>query len=86
MSKPKNDVQVIQGYSTQHIFCAAFLISRGHRITHIENEGRKSTIYFEGVDVEKDALDFFNGTAKKVNPKVYADSYRHTKDLLFQDK
>ena len=86
MRKSENDIRVVQEYSTQHIFCAAFLISRGHRIIHIENAGRKSNIHFEGVDVENDALDFFNGTAKKVNPKVYADSYRHIKDLIFQDK
>ncbi len=85
-STSQDELRVIQEYSTQHIFCAAFLISRGHRITRIDNDARKSTIHFEGTNVENDALDFFNGTATKVNPKTFADSYRHIKDLIFQEK
>ncbi len=74
-------------YSTKHIFCAAYLLTRGHKITDIATDyGEKSVMQFEGQGVEQDALDFFNGIAKKINPKVYADGYRHIKDLLFKDK
>jgi len=88
MKKDSNNNSAIKShYPTKHIFCAAYLLSLGHRINHIDADyGEKSTMYFEGVNVEQDALGFFNATAKKVNPKAYADSYRHIKDLLFQNK
>lgn len=74
-------------YPTRHIFCAAYLLTLGHAIVRIESQtGTKSTIYFSGDGADQDAMAFFNGTAKKVNPKGLSDSYRHIKDLLFNNK
>ena len=84
-SKDQSNPTSKNPYPTQHIFCAAYLLAVGHQISHVDTESsNKSTMYFEGENAERDALSFFNGTAKKIDPKKYSESYRNVKDFLFQ--
>ena len=88
-SKKNNDsnteATVRKLFPTTHIFCAAYLLCLGYRLDHIDRDyGSKVMMHFEGDDAEQEAMNFFNGTAKKIDPKKYSEAYRSAKDFLFE--
>ena len=69
-------------FSTRAIFQAAFCLCLGLKLVDLDRSGSKVTFVFEGVDAQKKALGFYNGT--KVEAQAYSDNFRSLKDMIFQ--
>jgi hypothetical protein len=69
-------------YSSQNLYEGAFLLCRGFKLAGKQMDGQKVTLVFEGKDVQKEALSFYNGA--KVEAKALTDAYRSLKDFVFR--
>jgi len=68
--------------SLQNLYEGAYLLTRGFKLVGKQRQSNKVTITFEGINVQQEALKFYNGA--KVDAKAYADSYRTLKDYIFE--
>lgn len=71
-----------KNYSTQNIYEAAYLLSKGFKLIGKEKQSRKFSLLFEGEEAGKEATSFYNGALVKA--KVYSDAYRTLKDYIFE--
>jgi hypothetical protein len=70
-------------YSTQNIYEAAFLLTKGFNVAGKESTGNKVNMLFEdSPDLQKEILNFYNGG--KIQAKALFDSYRTLKDYIFK--
>ncbi len=69
-------------YSTQNLYEAAFCLCKGFKLSGKKRDGSKVAIFFEGKNIETEALQFYNGA--KVEAKALTDAYRTLKDYIFE--
>ncbi len=69
-------------YGTQNLYEAAFCLTKGFKLAGKNNQGKKTIIYFEGRNVQEEAIKFYNGA--KVEAKALTDAYRTLKDYIFE--
>ena len=70
-------------FSTQSIFQSAFCLCIGLKLSGLDRtNGSKVTFVFEGPDVQKKALGFYNKA--KVEAQEYSDKFRTLKEQIFQ--
>ena len=82
MSRESNPSQVSEVFRTQNLYQAAFCLCQGYRILGTEQDGNKISVIFEGENIRKNALKFYNGG--RVEAKAYSNAYRSLKDMVFQ--
>lgn len=66
----------------QSLYEGAYLLCRGFKLAGKRDGGKKVTVVFEGKNVQKEALEFYNGG--KVEAKALTDAYRSLKDYIFE--
>jgi len=69
-------------YGTKNLYEAAYCLAKGFKLNGKQRDGAKVIIYFEGPNVHRKAIEFYNGG--KVEAKAFADSYRTLKDYVFE--
>lgn len=69
----------LDGFRTQNLYQASYLLARGFRIAGKEWSGQKVTVIFEPhPDIDDAAMRFYN------DGKALFDAYRTLKDFVFE--
>lgn len=69
-------------YSTQNLYEAAYLLSKGFKLIGKEKQAKKFALHFEGAEATVEAARFYNGATVKA--KAYSEAYRTLKDYVFE--
>ena len=73
----------LEGYRTQSLYEASFLLTRGFKLAGKERFGEKVTLIFEpDPRIDEAVLEFHNGGQAEAS-KLF-DVFRRLKDLIFQ--
>ena len=74
----------LDGFRTQNLYQASYLVACGFRIVGKERSGQKVTVIFEPhPDIAAAAVSFHNGGVQ-VEPKALFAAYRDLKDFVFE--
>ena len=71
-----------QTYGTQNLYEGSFLLCKGFKLSGKKKDGKKVLLFFQGEDIQEEAMKFYNGG--KVEAKAYSDAYRSLKDFVFE--
>jgi len=72
----------METFETQNLYQASWCLYSGLKLIGKRNNGKKTTLIFQGKDAEKKAFDFFNGA--KANVQDVFSCYRSLKDTIFE--
>ena len=71
---------MLEGYRTQSLYEASFLLVRGFRLAGREQTGRKVTIIFEpDTKIDGAVMEFYNGGHTINGEKTFEFLHRHLK-------
>ena len=73
---------MVENYSTQSLYEAAYLMARGFSLAGKESTGNKVTVFLKKTpEINDEVMKFYNGG--KVEAKKFCDQYRTLKDYVF---
>lgn len=76
--------EMSKNYSTQSLYEASFLLAKGFELTSKDSTGQKTTLLFEdSPELRQAVIAFYNGRGI-IRAKVFVESYRSLKDMVFQ--
>lgn len=68
-------------HRTSNLYEAAFLLSKGFKLTGKERAGAKTILCFVGEGIDSAVLSFYD--EGQVNARLYSEAYKKLKDFIF---
>ena len=68
-------------HKTSNLYEAAFLLSKGFKLTGKEKSGAKTILCLTGSNIEAAVVSFYDDG--QVKARVYSEAYKKLKDFIF---